>query len=66
VLSVNWGPWSDAGMVSKELQQLYEQRGIELVQPDLGVERFFDELTRGNDPQVILLATSKKRLQIDD
>lgn len=60
VLSVNWGPWSGTGMVKPELQRVYEKQGIGLIEPDRGVQVFIEELTRGNDPQVILMAASRR------
>jgi acyl transferase domain-containing protein/NAD(P)H-dependent flavin oxidoreductase YrpB (nitropropane dioxygenase family) len=56
VLSVNWGPWRGAGMVSPELEREYERRGIGLIPLEAGVDRFFEELLEGSDPQVILSA----------
>lgn len=56
VLAVNWGPWSGAGMVGPELEREYERRGIALIPADAGVERFFEELHSGSEPQVILSA----------
>jgi acyl transferase domain-containing protein len=57
VLSINWGPWSDAGMVSPELSREYARRGIDLIEPEAGVASFFDELLHGSpeDAQVILM-----------
>ncbi|WP_394828393.1 SDR family NAD(P)-dependent oxidoreductase [Pendulispora albinea] len=56
VLSINWGPWRGAGMVKPELEREYERRGIALIDPEAGVERFFEELLEGTEPQVILTA----------
>jgi acyl transferase domain-containing protein/NAD(P)H-dependent flavin oxidoreductase YrpB (nitropropane dioxygenase family)/short-subunit dehydrogenase/acyl carrier protein len=56
VLSIGWGPWRDVGMVDADLQREYERRGIALIAPEDGVERFFEELFSGNDPQVLLTA----------
>ena len=47
VLSINWGPWADAGMVSPELSREYAKRGIALIEPDVGVASFMDELLHG-------------------
>jgi acyl transferase domain-containing protein/NAD(P)H-dependent flavin oxidoreductase YrpB (nitropropane dioxygenase family) len=57
VLSINWGPWNDAGMVSPELSREYARRGIELIEPAAGVASFLDELLYGSpeDAQVILM-----------
>src|SRR5690606_22806892 len=40
VLSINWGPWSSIGMVRPELDREYARRGVALISPDEGVERF--------------------------
>ena len=56
VVSINWGPWADSGMVSPELQREYGRRGIGLIDPDRGVDALIDELRFGSatDVQVIL------------
>ena len=58
VLSINWGPWHGIGMVRPELEREYARRGIALIAPEDGVERFFEELLSGSEPQVILTASS--------
>jgi NAD(P)-dependent dehydrogenase (short-subunit alcohol dehydrogenase family) len=63
VLSINWGPWRGAGMVRPELEREYDRRGIGLIAPDAGIERFFQELLAGSDPQVILTAASAEAWQ---
>ncbi|MFO1314000.1 MAG: SDR family NAD(P)-dependent oxidoreductase [Burkholderiales bacterium] len=57
VLSINWGPWGGAGMVSPELTREYAKRGIGLIDPDAGAATFVDELLHGpaDDAQVILM-----------
>ncbi len=62
VLSINWGPWRGVGMVRPELEREYERRGIGLIHPSDGIERFFEELLAGSDPQVILTATNGEAL----
>ena len=62
VLSINWGPWRGVGMVRPELEREYERRGIALIQPHDGIERFFEELLAGSDPQVILTASNAEAL----
>ncbi len=62
VLSIGWGPWRGIGMVRAELEREYERRGIDLISPDAGVERFFEELLLGSDPQVLLTAASAEVL----
>ena len=55
VVSIDWGPWGGAGMVSDALARAYAQRGIGLIDVDEGVAAFLDELRRGHhdDHQVI-------------
>jgi NAD(P)-dependent dehydrogenase (short-subunit alcohol dehydrogenase family) len=55
-LSVNWGPWRGAGMVTPALEALYLERGITLIPAAHGATEFVDELVSGNTPQVMLLA----------
>jgi len=62
VLSINWGPWRGAGMVRPELELEYARRGIDLIAPDDGVQRFLDELMNGSEPQVILSAAAPEAL----
>jgi NAD(P)-dependent dehydrogenase (short-subunit alcohol dehydrogenase family) len=56
VLSVNWGPWADTGMVSEALRNEYERRGIGLIQQHDGIEALLRELSspRG-ESQVVLI-----------
>ncbi|MFD9080652.1 SDR family NAD(P)-dependent oxidoreductase [Streptomyces erythrochromogenes] len=60
VLSVDWGPWAAeaGGMVTPELERAYAQRGVPLLAPDAGTSAFLDELARGSDVQVVLMAPS--------
>jgi acyl transferase domain-containing protein/NAD(P)-dependent dehydrogenase (short-subunit alcohol dehydrogenase family)/NAD(P)H-dependent flavin oxidoreductase YrpB (nitropropane dioxygenase family) len=56
VVSVDWGPWAGAGMVSAELEREYLRRGIGLIDPDDGVACLLRELEVGvNDVQVVLM-----------
>jgi NAD(P)-dependent dehydrogenase (short-subunit alcohol dehydrogenase family) len=60
VLSVDWGPWGGAGMVSEELAQAYARRGVGLIDPADGLAALGAELAalqatgRFPDPQVIV------------
>ncbi len=56
VLSVNWGPWADTGMVSESLKNEYLRKGIGLIPQEEGVKALLRELSikRGN-PQVVLM-----------
>jgi acyl transferase domain-containing protein/NAD(P)H-dependent flavin oxidoreductase YrpB (nitropropane dioxygenase family)/NAD(P)-dependent dehydrogenase (short-subunit alcohol dehydrogenase family)/acyl carrier protein len=46
VFAVDWGPWSGIGMVS-ELEKHLVARGLKLIDPDVGVQFFVEELRRG-------------------
>jgi hypothetical protein len=58
VVSIGWGPWAGAGMVSPELEREYGRRGISLIDPDRGVDCLLHELRDGAaaDAQVILMS----------
>ncbi|MEO6083992.1 MAG: SDR family NAD(P)-dependent oxidoreductase, partial [Umezawaea sp.] len=55
VVSVDWGPWAGAGMVSPELAQEYARRGVPLIDPGQGVAALLRELALGrkDDVQVV-------------
>ncbi|WP_234308497.1 type I polyketide synthase [Streptomyces sp. NRRL F-4428] len=60
VLCVDWGPWAAeaGGMVTPELERAYARRGVPLLAPDAGTSAFLDELARGADVQVVLMAAA--------
>ncbi|MGH3940756.1 MAG: SDR family oxidoreductase [Pseudonocardiaceae bacterium] len=58
VVSLNWGPWKTAGMVSDEVQRRFNQRGIQLIPPQHGVAALLDELERGHKGDVEVLLGS--------
>jgi len=64
VLSLDWGPWAGAGMVSPELEREYARRGLALIDPERGVEALLAEIASapGGDPQVILCASDPRAL----
>lgn len=62
VLSINWGPWRGVGMIGPELEREYERRGVALIDPEDGVEQFFEELLFGTEPQVVLTAAKIERI----
>ncbi len=64
VVSIDWGPWAGAGMVSPELEREYARRGIGLIEPAAGIEALFAELRDGaGDAQVILMAGDPARFR---
>jgi acyl transferase domain-containing protein/NAD(P)H-dependent flavin oxidoreductase YrpB (nitropropane dioxygenase family) len=63
VVSIAWGPWAGAGMVSPVLAREYARRGIELIDAARGVDALIAELASGaTDGQVILTAAEPRAL----
>jgi len=56
VLSINWGPWKGAGMVSAALAEEYQRRGIALIPLEQGMKTFVNELKYGTESQVLIMA----------
>ena len=56
VMSINWGPWKGAGMVSASLEKEYERRGISMIPLDEGMETFLNEMKYGKESQVLIMA----------
>ncbi len=56
VISINWGPWKGAGMVSPTLEREYKKRGIALIPLEEGMETFINEIKYGKDSQVLIMA----------
>ncbi|WP_141733416.1 type I polyketide synthase [Oligoflexus tunisiensis] len=56
-LSINWGPWAGTGMVTADLENEYRRRGIGLIPPQVGTQRFLDELRYGRHEtrQVVIM-----------
>ena len=48
VVSIDWGPWATAGMVSPELKKQFAERGVELIPMELGRRKLNDELSHGH------------------
>ena len=64
VLSVNWGPWADQGMVSAELEREYASQGVGLINPEEGVAALLDELQHGEreNTQVVLMCATPESM----
>jgi NAD(P)-dependent dehydrogenase (short-subunit alcohol dehydrogenase family) len=62
VVSISWGPWRGAGMVTRELENEFLRRGVRLIDLNDGVEAFFQELNAGNpaDAQVVWSACGEE------
>jgi len=55
VVSVNWGPWATAGMVTPEVERQFAQRGVSLIPLDVGARRLEEELRLGRKGEVEVL-----------
>jgi NAD(P)-dependent dehydrogenase (short-subunit alcohol dehydrogenase family) len=56
VLSINWGPWADTGMVSESLGNDYRRRGIGLIPKRDGIDALLRELSApAQESQVVLM-----------
>ncbi len=64
VLSVNWGPWAGAGMVSAELEREYARKGIGLIPLGEGVDALLRELQYGvkADTQVVFMCATPENM----
>jgi acyl transferase domain-containing protein/NADP-dependent 3-hydroxy acid dehydrogenase YdfG len=58
--SIAWGPWADVGMVSSELERVYRARGVELIDPQVGVAECIDEIVYGDRAHVALIAAPRE------
>ncbi|HUO71709.1 MAG TPA: SDR family NAD(P)-dependent oxidoreductase [Solirubrobacteraceae bacterium] len=47
VVSIDWGPWSGAGMAAA-LEHEFTRRGVALIPPEVGCAALVDELARGH------------------
>jgi acyl transferase domain-containing protein/NADP-dependent 3-hydroxy acid dehydrogenase YdfG len=69
VLAVNWGPWDatrhGAGMVSDGVRAKFEAQGVILVPPEGGAAAFFDDILRGESPEVTLGAGPWEKHETD-
>jgi len=62
VLSVNWGPWADTGMVSPALQREYARKGIGLIPQAVGVSALFAALTEASlETQIVMMSGQIER-----
>jgi acyl transferase domain-containing protein/NAD(P)H-dependent flavin oxidoreductase YrpB (nitropropane dioxygenase family) len=54
VVSLDWGPWAGAGMVTPELEREYARRGITLIDPEAGVACLLAELAAKSGPAQVV------------
>lgn len=55
VVSVGWGPW-DGGMLAPVLRAAYRDRGVALIDEEVGAAAFVAELRYGDGAQTVLAA----------
>ena len=55
IVSINWGPWLETGMVSPEVQRQFAERGVVLIPPAVGCRLLLDELRFGRKGEVEVL-----------
>lgn len=66
VLSVNWGPWADTGMVSPALQREYARKGIGLIPQKVGVSALFSALADpARETQIVMVSGEVERFMVD-
>ena len=59
VLTINWGPWKGAGMVSDSLEAEFRKRGVSLIPLKAGAQYFVNELKHGKDNHVLVMGGAK-------
>lgn len=52
VISINWGPWEGAGMLSDEARRQFIERGIRMIKPEVGKRALEKELIHGREGEV--------------
>jgi acyl transferase domain-containing protein/NAD(P)-dependent dehydrogenase (short-subunit alcohol dehydrogenase family) len=62
-VSMAWGPWQGAGMVSATLEGELRRRGLSLIALDQGSEFFFRELAEGHAGNVIAIAGQSREIK---
>lgn len=55
VISINWGPWLQSGMVSPEVERQFSERGVKLIPPEIGCRMLEEELRFGRKGEVEIL-----------
>ncbi|MDR2925760.1 MAG: SDR family NAD(P)-dependent oxidoreductase [Azoarcus sp.] len=61
-ISIGWGPWKGAGMVSDALEREFMKRGISLLRMEDGAPFFANEVIRGNDANILAIAGDKDKI----
>ena len=55
VVSINWGPWLQSGMVPPEVERQFAERGVVLIPPDVGCRMLVEELRLGRKGEAEIL-----------
>ncbi|MEV4319524.1 SDR family NAD(P)-dependent oxidoreductase [Actinocrispum sp. NPDC049592] len=55
ITAIDWGAW-EGGMVTPELREVFQQRGVDLVSLDAGAKVFADQFTAGRTDDLRVLA----------
>jgi NAD(P)-dependent dehydrogenase (short-subunit alcohol dehydrogenase family) len=59
ILTINWGPWKGAGMVSSTLEDEFKKRGVALIPMKAGAECFVNELKYGKETNILVMGGSE-------
>lgn len=66
IVSVNWGPWADTGMVTPELERQFARRGICLIPRTVGIDMLIEEFVYGTKSEAeIIIAAIEGWLEAD-
>jgi NAD(P)-dependent dehydrogenase (short-subunit alcohol dehydrogenase family) len=60
VVSINWGPWLESGMVSPDVKRQFAERGVVLIPPEVGCRMLMEELRFGRKGEVEVLIGGAK------
>ena len=66
VVSIDWGPWRSAGMVSEWLEQEFARRGVALIALEQGCTMLYEELARGRKGESEIVIGAATGLAGDD
>src|SRR5262249_6777950 len=56
IVSISWGPWDAAGMVTDEVRRQFAERGVRAIEPSSGRRFFMDEVRLGGPDDVEIVA----------
>ncbi|WP_195909184.1 type I polyketide synthase [Microlunatus sp. Gsoil 973] len=55
VTSISFGPWDGSGMATEEIRRQFQQRGIEVIDPEAGVAAFLEEVDQTTPSSHVLI-----------